>query len=66
MNYYFEDIIKNLPERENYCKSIEKYVEEYSTHFFNDSNKFEDLIGLTNIDEPRSVKLISKVFLLTK
>lgn len=65
MNYYSEDIIKNLPERENYCKSIEKYVEEYSTHSFVDSNKFEDLIGLTNIDEPRSAKLISKVFVTT-
>ena len=62
MNYYAEEIIKNLPERENYCRSIEKFVCEYSKHTFSDSDKFENLIGLNNIEEKRLVKLVSKTF----
>ena len=62
MNYYTEEIVKNLPERENYCESIKKYVSEFPVHTFKNTNKFEDLIGLSNIDEERSVKLVSKTF----
>ena len=62
MDYYKEEIVKNLPERENYCESIKKYVNDYKPHTFKNSKKFEDLIGLTNIDEERTVKLIKKTF----
>ena len=62
MKYYSEEIVKNLPQREEYCSSIIKYINEYPVHTFKDSKKFEDLIGLTNIDEERSVKLVNKSF----
>ncbi len=62
MNYYSEEIVKNIPERENYCESVKQYVSLYPKHTFKDSKKYEDLIGLTNIEEKRSYKVISKVF----